>query len=195
MDISTYLTNTVLASGKDCFAVGILGQPSTGKRTLANKLTEQLRLHHKKVATVFADECYYIEMMPGIRLRRSDLARDIREFQAGEDICIAGGGCIERETSVLVVLATLKYLPEDLDAWAALDYRVFITARDGRHRLQRRIELETRSKEEGGPGRSEADVVDEFTQEQLQEHAAIGMIRQAECVWLHDTNEIGRFDS
>ncbi len=193
MDISTYLTNAVLVSEKTHFAMGILGQPSAGKRTLARKLTDQLRRHGRKAATVFVDDCYYIEIMPGIRMRRSKLARDIREFQAGTEIYVAGGDRIESATTVLLLLATLTYLPEDLSAWETLDYRLFVTARDGQERLRRRIELETRPKEEGGPGRSEAEVVGEFTQDQLREHAAIGMIRQADCVWLQDTNQIGTF--
>lgn len=195
MEISTYLVNAILASKKDFFALGILGQPSAGKRTLAKSLTEQLHLQNRKAETVLVDDWYYIEMMPGIRMRRSNLARDIREFQEGARIFMAGGDRIESDTSVLLILATLKYLPEDLGAWEALDYRVFVTARDGRQRLQRRIELETRPKEEGGPGRSEAEVVGEFAQEQLREHSAIDMIRQAECVWFQDTNQIGTLGS
>jgi hypothetical protein len=70
---------------------------------------------------------------------------------------------------------------------------VFVTARDSQERLRRRIELETRPTAEGRPGRSQAEVVGEFTQDQLQENAAIDMIRQADCVWLQDTNQIGRF--
>jgi len=195
MDILTYLVNAIEASRNDFFALGILGQPSAGKRTLAKRLTEQLHRHDRKAETVFADDCYYIEMMPGIRMRRSNLARDIREFQQSTQIYIAGGDRLELGTSVLIILATLRYLPEDRDAWEALDYRVFVTAKDGRQRLQRRIELETRPKEEGGPGRSEAEVVGEFTEEQLREHSAVEMIRQADCVWLQDTNEIVRLSS
>ncbi|MFO7904753.1 MAG: hypothetical protein ACQESR_23280 [Planctomycetota bacterium] len=193
VDICTHLTNVVLTSGKDHFAMGILGQPSAGKRTLAKNLSDQLQRHARKAATVFVDDCYYIEPMPGIRMRRGNLARDIREFQEGAEVYVAGGDRIESGTTVLLLLATLKYLPEDLAAWEALDYLVFVTARHGQERLRRRIELETKPKEEGGPGRSEGEVIGEFTQDQLREHATVHMIRQADCVWLQDTNQIGRF--
>jgi pantothenate kinase len=121
MDISLHLTDVVLGSAKTHFALGVLGQPSAGKRTLARNLTKQLRLHDRKAATVFVDDCDYIEMMRGIRMQRGNLARDIREFQEGTAIYLAGSDRIERGTTVLLVLATLKYPPDDLAAWEALD--------------------------------------------------------------------------
>lgn len=190
MDIATFLVSVVASSEKPFFVMGIMGHPCAGKRTLARDLTEKLRAVDRIAETEFADERYFIQVDPETRIRRRSLVRDIRKFQQGERIRLASGKRIQSETSVLLVLATLKYLPEDLDTWAAFDYRVFITAHDAKHRLDRRLKLETRSKAEGGAGRSEGEIVGEFMEEQLREFATIDMIRQSDCIWAQDTNEI-----
>lgn len=68
-----------------------------------------------------------------------------------------------------------------------------ITFRNVQERLKRKIAIETHPKEEGGLGHPEAEILGEFAQEQMQELNSGHFVIQADLVWIHDTNELGRF--
>ena len=182
----------IAAAGQKNFAIGIIGEPYTDAPMVAKSLVDGLCAQGLKAECVDVDKVYYAEMGPGIRMPRSDLGRDIGEFRSGERIYLAGTGQIGADTTVLVFLGTYKYLLEDTAALQALNFRVVVCFEDDRKRLERMIEGETRSKMEGGPGRSEGDVVNEFAMQQMRGLDARDSLLQADCVWLQDSNNVVR---
>lgn len=174
------------------FAVGIIGEPYTDAPTLAETLIDEFRVRGREAECINVDDVYYIEMMPGIRMRRSNLGRDIDEFKSGTRIYLVGSGQIAADTTVLIVLGTYKYLPEDAEALRALDFRLVVSFENDKARLQRMIYCETRAVEEGGLGRSKADILGEFAMRQVQNLGARDLLIQADAIWLQDANKVVR---
>jgi len=180
------LANLIINSGKDYFVVGIIGLPYAGKSNLASSLVDELSILNTK-AEHFDVDIYYIEMAPGINMRRGNLSRDMQEFKEGIRIFI-GDRQVGQDTKVLIFTATLKFLPKEPSAYSAFDYIVFSTFEDGRVRLDRKLKAEGH----GGQGKVADEIIGEFTQEQFQEHDAMDIVRQADVIWCDDTKKLKR---
>lgn len=195
MNVPKELAEMITTAKGKRFAIGIIGEPYTDAPTVAKSLVEELHIRGRKAECVDVDDVYYVEMMPGIRMRRSNLGRDIEEFKSGTRIYLAGTGQIGADTTVLIALGTYKYLSEDTAALQALDFRLVVSFENDQARLRRKIDYETRPQAEGGLGRSEAEVVGEFAMEQIQGLGARDLLLQADAIWLQDANKVVRWRS
>lgn len=173
-------------------AIGIFGLPYSGKRTLAAQLKQRLEEAGFPAEIVNVDETCYMELVPGVPVRRTDFLRDIEEFHDRSPVAF-GEARLGPTVRVLLLTATYKYIVLDMDAYSALDFRIAITFRNAKTRLDRKLAAETDQSDDGRRSRSEAEVVGEFSAEQLQEWHAADLIQKADIVWMQDTNEIGRF--
>ena len=184
MDLVKEIVQLVGRSGTTRHVIGFVGLPYTGTAELANRLANALSKVSVESLTYDADNSY-VQMAPGIQMKSGNLGRDISEFKNGNPIYLSDSR-VPDGVRVLILTASLQFLPADPDVCSGLDFLAFCTFEDGRQRLDRKIKAETAS------GKTEDDIIGEFTLEQLRERSASHLMRQAQIIWCVDTQTAKR---